>query len=478
MPARLYLIDREGRVAFKSGRGPFGFKPEELEQAIAMNLLESTLEDSAALKNAPHHADGSSSSAASWSGLPRPRRGGEGPLPNWAAAVAAELPRTAAALLELDHAHRTKSPLDPGLRARLRYVIAHVNRCEYAERTALADLRRTGASESDVEAFLMDPEGWREDERDAMEFARRHSVDAPGIEDDLFERLRVRYGDRGAAAIVLLGAYGNFQDRLLLGLGISSEGQVPLPPLDVEFDDTVFETQPMLPPRSAATPLITDGTDVIVDDAEWSRLSYGELKTRLEAQRQRRQRLPTPTWEDAARGLPERLAARPTRIVWNLVCFGYVPELAAPWTTATRTMWAEAAQDRVFEESLFWVQTRAVQCSYCMGHCEMLLELAGLDASQIEERLQSLAGDDWSGFPPQQQRAFAYARKLSLTPWQLTRDDYAGLERDLGPKEAMAVFFWLCRGLYMTRVSDGFQLQLESTNVFADFDAAAPLSKK
>ena len=34
---------------------------------------------------------------------------------------------------------------------------------------------------------------------------------------------------------------------------------------------------------------------------------------------------------------------------------------------------AEAPQDRVFEESLFWVQTRAVRCNYCMGHCEMLL---------------------------------------------------------------------------------------------------------
>jgi hypothetical protein len=39
MPARLYVIDREGRVAYKSGRGPFGFKPEEMEQALAMLLL-------------------------------------------------------------------------------------------------------------------------------------------------------------------------------------------------------------------------------------------------------------------------------------------------------------------------------------------------------------------------------------------------------------------------------------------------------
>ena len=41
MPARLYVIDTEGKVAYKSGRGPFGFKPEEMEQALLMTLLQS-----------------------------------------------------------------------------------------------------------------------------------------------------------------------------------------------------------------------------------------------------------------------------------------------------------------------------------------------------------------------------------------------------------------------------------------------------
>jgi len=39
MPARLYVIDREGKVAYKSGRGPFGFKPDEMEQTLAMLLM-------------------------------------------------------------------------------------------------------------------------------------------------------------------------------------------------------------------------------------------------------------------------------------------------------------------------------------------------------------------------------------------------------------------------------------------------------
>lgn len=40
MPARLYVIDRQGKVAYKSGRGPFGFKSGEMEQALVMSLLE------------------------------------------------------------------------------------------------------------------------------------------------------------------------------------------------------------------------------------------------------------------------------------------------------------------------------------------------------------------------------------------------------------------------------------------------------
>jgi hypothetical protein len=40
MPDRLYVLDADGRVAYKSGRGPFGFKPGEMEQALVMLLLD------------------------------------------------------------------------------------------------------------------------------------------------------------------------------------------------------------------------------------------------------------------------------------------------------------------------------------------------------------------------------------------------------------------------------------------------------
>ena len=37
-PDRLYLIRRDGRIAFQGGEGPFGFKPDELERAVEREL--------------------------------------------------------------------------------------------------------------------------------------------------------------------------------------------------------------------------------------------------------------------------------------------------------------------------------------------------------------------------------------------------------------------------------------------------------
>ncbi len=33
-PDRLYVIDDDGRVAYKSGPGPYGFKPAEMERVL------------------------------------------------------------------------------------------------------------------------------------------------------------------------------------------------------------------------------------------------------------------------------------------------------------------------------------------------------------------------------------------------------------------------------------------------------------
>ena len=406
------------------------------------------------------------SDAHAWKRLPKLLTGEEQPLPNWAKAVATQLPRTAAAMLELDAVHRTQSPLDPALRAKLRWMIAHANRCQYSEAYAIADLRRSGAMEAEVEQLVGDRAHWRDEDRDALNFVQIMTTSAPSLPDSLFSSVKDRFGDRGVAAMILLAAYGNFQDRIILGLNLPLENGGPLSPLAIKFVDGALQRSPLLPPTNGSATYLDDGKSVVPRDDAWNAISYDQLQTQLEQQRLRQPRLPIPEWNDVKSNLPAEMAARPTKIRWSLMNYGYAHELAIPWTIATRTHWAECPTERILEESLFWIQTRAIGCNYCMGHCEMLLEVAGLEPSAVSKRTRMLAETDWAAFPIAEQRAYAFARKLTRSPWELTAVDYHSLETEFGKQKAMSIFWWLCRGLYMTRVSDGFQLPLERENVF------------
>jgi len=51
-PDRLYLIDREGKVAYKSKPGPFGFHPDDLKTAIEKTVTAGKLAE-----NRPHYLE-------------------------------------------------------------------------------------------------------------------------------------------------------------------------------------------------------------------------------------------------------------------------------------------------------------------------------------------------------------------------------------------------------------------------------------
>src|SRR5262249_51724134 len=147
MPDRLYVVDRDGKIAYKGGRGPFGFKTGEMEQALLMLLLDQDTQ-SGQPSRVPVLADEDAKRK-----LPRMEHGGDQPLPVWARMLAAPLPNTTAAMLRLDYLHRAKSPLDPVLRGKVRWTAAHLNRCSYSEAYAATDLRRAGLRDEEIRAL-------------------------------------------------------------------------------------------------------------------------------------------------------------------------------------------------------------------------------------------------------------------------------------------------------------------------------------
>ena len=413
-----------------------------------------------------------------WKLLPTAESGGGQPLPAWARMLAGTLPRTTAALLQLDLAQRARGPIEPKLRAAMRRVAAHANRCAYAEAYADFDARRAGLDPAALESLRRgDLAPFPAPERAALEFARKMTVDSDSVTDEEFAALVKDFGANRAASMVLLLAYANFQDRLLLCLGAEVEPGGPLPPVEVAFSPAALTSKTTPPPPLRKSPLPKPtGKDLVAADPEWAGVSYDSLQGRLEAQRRKPTRLRIPDWDEVARNLPEGLFKKPSDIVWYRIVFGYAPELAIPFEYVMRTAGAEAAPkyDRVFGSSLFWVTTRAIKCPYCMGHCEMNWEVAGLTRDEIAERSRLLAGDDWSSFPPAEQRAFAFARKLNKAPWSVTGEDLDALKRDFGPDRAVIVVLNASRYHYMTRISNGFQLKLERENVFYDYYNTKP----
>lgn len=359
MPDRLYLIDKSGRVAYKGGRGPFGFKTGELEHSIAMTLLDESappkvgrvpvLTDSAALAK-----------------LPAPEQKLDGALPVWARALATPLPRTTAAMLELDYIQRAKSPLDPKLRAKMRWVAAHSNHSPYGEAYALADLKRAGATEAEIKTLQGDSKQWPAEERGALTFARKLTEAAYKVMDEEVVELRKQHGDAQVVAMVQLLAYANFQDRLLLALGAQVERDGPQAPLAVHFPKPLkggatpaARTPPPAAPRSG------DASNELLADPEWTQLDFAFLKKQIEGQKGREPRIPVPSFDSVRQYMPPTFPKdKQLKIKWSLVCLGYQPALATGWTQCTRSFGEEAQQDRVFEESLFWVVTRELQCFY------------------------------------------------------------------------------------------------------------------
>jgi hypothetical protein len=108
-----------------------------------------------------------------------------------------------------------------------------------------------------------------------------------------------------------------------------------------------------------------------------------------------------------------------------------------------------------------------------MGHSEMLLAVAGLTHQAVAERIERLAGGDWSAFSPAERAAFRFARKTT-TPASITEEDFRELVRHFGTERSLDVVWWTSRCHYMTRVADALALPLEQENVFDAFRPAGP----
>jgi alkylhydroperoxidase family enzyme len=102
-----------------------------------------------------------------------------------------------------------------------------------------------------------------------------------------------------------------------------------------------------------------------------------------------------------------------------------------------------------------------------MGHVLFTSAVADVPAEEILDLEAKEKAD------PKRAAVYAFARKLTLTPGEMTRADADRLREHVTDEQIVELVLAVCRYNTMNRLAEGLGVPLERTNVFAPPAAAS-----
>jgi alkylhydroperoxidase family enzyme len=177
---------------------------------------------------------------------------------------------------------------------------------------------------------------------------------------------------------------------LVAALAVADEGVAPVPPTRESMKEAL-EASKRATPRLPLPPLTEEEKELARQPVDFSKGRWGLVNN----MRMRRHYLPA-----------------------GVVMGGFNREPDPAMTL-----------DNTFKTRLFWIVSRANNCTYCMGHQEVKLAADGMTEDQI-----AALDFDWVEFDPKERAAFGFARTLTFEPHRLGDGDVAAL-REAGYDE-------------------------------------------
>ncbi|MDB5313346.1 MAG: Carboxymuconolactone decarboxylase family protein [Gemmataceae bacterium] len=177
-----------------------------------------------------------------------------------------------------------------------------------------------------------------------------------------------------------------------------------------------------------------------------------ELKDALEAHKKARPRLPMP---------PAEAGDGPLARVNNGRFRAYYLPAALRDSGFSREPDPAMTLDNTFKVKLFWITSRVNNCYYCMGHQEHKLAAANLS----DDEIAALDGD-WAAFPAKEQAAFAFTRKLALTPHLVGPADVKAIAAHYPPTQVLEIVVTVGGYASTNRWTDGLNIPAEDSAEF------------
>ena len=306
------------------------------------------------------------------------------------------------------------------------YVIARQLKNEYAERH-LARLLNTNEQGKGLLAALggeKDDGGKIKDERDriAVQYASRLTRDVHGIDNAFFPKVRDAFNDSEIVELTQTVCTMNYFVRLCAATGLTPEPYLAT---------TTPKPLPDAPAVDFGRARVTLATD---PEMEWG----GKLIA--------------PTNGDPW-GLGIKVFNSQRAMLRS-------PELGGAWMDYWQSVRAGAKVPRSTLLQVSFAVSTANGCRYCTVH-----QVVGLRREKVEiAKLLAMQKSDDS-LTPSEKAAVTFARKLTKTPPQVTKADFAALQTAFPDSQAMEIIMQTCAFSYMNRFTDNLGLPSEDEAV-------------
>jgi len=182
-----------------------------------------------------------------------------------------------------------------------------------------------------------------------------------------------------------------------------------------------------------------------------------EIKTALGELKLRKPRLPVPSASEMPDPVPGSAQAQQPS-PWGSVTNGRARKFYLPdaWFQGEASLGSNDSQQLVnykLKTQCFWVVSRGNNCHYCLGHQEHKLHLEGLN----DDALGAL-DRDWSRLDTPTRKAVTLARKMTLSPDQITNSDIEDLKPEFDDKQIVELVYMIARFNSTNRWTDSLGL--------------------
>lgn len=338
---------------------------------------------------------------------------------------------------------------DYAFKTRLFWIVSRTNDCQYCLGHQELKLRRAGMTDDQIASLDCKWTAFPADEQAAIRLTRKITLTPHLVTDEDLAAMKKHYTDAQFSDIIQTVAGYNSTNRWTASTGI---------PQDRSFGGD--EPSQLDTPTSAEFSSVETTVAPFDYKARPAWESRSDAEAAMAACRGRTPAIKLPSMEAARQALTADTPGV-TPPVW-CQAMAFTPATALRGWKHRQAVVRDGKLNPNLKALIAWVTSRENRAWYSAAHAKARLNALGV----TDDTLYQIGGDE-SGFTPEEQATFSFARKLTSAPHTIVDEDVAGLRKLFSDHEVAEIIFLVCDGNSFDRFTEMLRLPLEGGSTTA-----------